>query len=55
MFEWIKNLFAWLTSFWTDLSDEDKEKIIDIIVGCFVSIFKAYYHTSKSEGDTQND
>jgi hypothetical protein len=54
MFEWIKNIFSWLVSLWTDLPDSTKEKIINIIVDSSEAIFKAYYQSSKSEEETQN-
>lgn len=49
MFGWLHRLWAWVVSLWTDLSDEDKEKIVNIIVTSFGAILKAYYHATKSE------
>lgn len=51
MFTKILNLFSWLFSLWNNLSDEDKEKIVDMIVDSFTHIFKAFYRSSnKMEG-----
>ncbi|EKO3590963.1 hypothetical protein P0F40_003381 [Vibrio metschnikovii] len=47
----ILGFFSWLLSFWKGLSDEDKEKIVDIVVHSMTQIFKTYYRSSKkSEG-----
>ncbi len=47
MFVKILSFFSWLLSLWNNLSDEDKEKIVDMIVDSFTHIFKAFYRSSK--------
>jgi len=49
MFDWLFNLFRWVVNIWNDLPDSTKEKIINIIVESFESIFKDFYHSQKEE------
>ncbi|MCL1479676.1 MAG: hypothetical protein MH219_20230 [Marinobacter sp.] len=49
MFGWLNRLWAWVSSLWTNLSDEDKEKIVNIIVSSFTALFKAFYQASKAD------
>lgn len=53
MFGWLHKLWEWVASLWTNLSDEGKEEIVDIIVASFTALFKAYYQASKSEKEDE--
>ena len=51
MFNWLLSVFSWLTSFWNKLSDEKKEKIINLIVDTFESMFRDFYHSEKRKSN----
>jgi len=51
MFDKVLSFFGWLLSLWGNLSDEDKEKIVDMIVDSFTHIFKAFYRSSMQSED----
>ncbi len=51
MFTKILSFFDWLLSLWSKLSNEDKEKIVDMIVDSFTHIFKAFYRSSNKSED----
>ena len=48
MFEWFTNLLSWAQSLWTDLSDDDKQKIVAMIVRAFAGVFQAWYNAPKT-------
>ena len=45
----LKWLFGWLFGIWGDLSEDTKEKIINIIVETFDSIFRNFYNSEKEK------
>ena len=49
MLKLLLNLFNWVLGIWNNLPDSTKEKIIDIIVETFESIFRSYYHSEKEK------
>jgi|GEM_PF-670350 len=51
MFGFFLKLFGFFMNLWGGLSDEQKDKIIDLIVDTFDSIFRNFFHESKSEGN----
>jgi hypothetical protein len=55
MIEWFQKLWEQLRSLWTNLPEEDKEKIVNIIVASLTAVFKAFYHASKSENKDEKD
>lgn len=40
-------LFSFFMSLWDGLSDQQKEKIIDVIVESFTSLFREYFQQRK--------
>lgn len=44
----ILSLFGRLLNLWTDISDENKVKIVGMIVDAFANVFKAFYKASKA-------
>jgi len=49
MFGLFYRVFSWIISLWSNMSEDEKEKIINIIVASFSSLLKAFYHASKTE------
>jgi len=46
-------LLWFIKDFWDELSDSDKEKIIDKIIEGFVTIFKDYYNEYKKGSNSR--
>lgn len=46
---WLRiiSFFAWLSSLWNNLSEEDKEKIINQVVEVFTDLLKLFYRACK--------
>ncbi|XES85844.1 hypothetical protein ACBV55_08330 [Franconibacter pulveris] len=47
MLSLLLKLFGFFMSLWGGLSEQQKEKIIDVIVESFTSIFRDYFHKRK--------
>lgn len=45
----LQKIFSFFASIWGGLSNEQKDKIISIIVDAFEIIFRKYYRDSKNE------
>lgn len=49
MFDFIAKIVDWLVSFWRDLPPEAKEKIINLAVDAFESMFRAFFRSFQEE------
>ena len=49
VFDFIAKIWGWLLSFWKDLSPEAKEKIINLAVEAFESIFRSFFKSQEVE------
>lgn len=49
VFDFIAKILGWLLSFWKDLSPEAKEKIINLAVEAFESVFRSFFKSQEAE------
>ena len=55
MFGWIANLFGLLLGIWNKIPQETREEIIEEVVNFFSDIFRKYYKSEKSEGESKQN
>ena len=47
MFKWILEAFSRIFKFWSELPQESKDKIIQLVVEAFDSVFRAFFKANK--------
>ena len=55
MFDWLKGLMSWLLSFWLELPDESKKKIIEAFVEALDRILRDYFRGFHNDDDDEDD
>lgn len=55
MWTWILKILSFIYSTWKDLSEEDKNKIINTITDLFDYIFRTYYRYYKNAKEKENE
>ncbi len=51
MIGWIIDLIGWVMGLWNKLSEEQKQKIIEVIVEYFDKIFRDFYRSQNDNGE----
>jgi hypothetical protein len=52
---WIKKIASWIQSFWNQLDDSTKRKIIEVIAKEFGILLRAFYRYWKSQSTEQGE
>jgi hypothetical protein len=55
MFDWLTSLFSWLVNLWGKIPDSVKEKIINMIVETFESMFREFFRSKKKDQEATNE
>lgn len=55
MLDWLINILKWIGSIWSSLSEDNKNKIIEVIVESFGDVFKKYYQSEQKNNDGETN